>query len=134
MPGMHDSLEKRIDEIRQRDRRYSARAFFFVLEALDFTIEELSQRRRDRHITGKELLMGIRDLARERFGPLAKDVFQQWGILCTEDFGEIVFKLCGAGLLQRRAQDSKQDFEDGFDFDRTFVKEYAPRNPWRSKV
>lgn len=131
---MQDSLETRIQAIRHRDPRYGRRAYEFVLEALDFTLESQRGGRRDRHVGGKELLAGIRDLARERFGPLAKEVFHQWGVHCTEDFGEIVFNLVEEGLLQRRPQDSRRDFEEGFDFEREFEQDYPLRAPWEEST
>ncbi len=128
---MADGLDERIQAIRRRDPRYGRRAYDFVLDALDFTLERMKEAgRRERHISGKELLRGIRDLARERFGPMAKEVFHQWGVRCTEDFGEIVFNLVGEGLLQRRAQDSRKDFADGFDFEREFERGYRLKVPW----
>ncbi|MFN0198499.1 MAG: Minf_1886 family protein, partial [Planctomycetaceae bacterium] len=45
------------------------------------------------HITGQELLAGIRDLAIELYGPMALTVFRHWGVRSTEDFGRIVFEL-----------------------------------------
>ena len=94
------------------------------------TIARLTEDGRNRHIGGRELLAGIRDLARERFGPLAKEVFNHWGILSTEDFGQVVFNMISIGLLQRRAQDSLSDFENGYDFERVFEKDYRVRVPW----
>ena len=128
---MSESLEARILELRTRDARYSKNAYFFVLDALDHTQSLLtSSGQVDRHIGGKELLEGIRNLATERFGALAKEVFNQWGILSTEDFGQVVFNLVHEGLLQRRAQDSLLDFANGYDFEREFEADYDFRAAW----
>ena len=61
---------------------------------------------------------------------MAKEVFNHWGILSTEDFGQVVFNLISVGLLQRRAQDTIQDFADGYDFEHTFEREYRVSVPW----
>jgi len=129
---MSDRLEEAVLDIRRRDSRYAKNAYYFVLEALDFTVQDAlaSSSFRDRHIGGRELLTGIRDFARERFGPMAREVFRQWGVGNTEDFGQIVFNLISSGLLQRRAQDSIEEFEDGYDFEREFETEYRIRVPW----
>jgi len=126
---MSDTLDDRVLELCQRDSRYVRNAYLFVLEALDFTLNEV-ETRRDRHVGGRELLEGIRDLAKARFGLLAKEVFNQWGIRSTEDFGQVVFNLVSEGLLQRRPQDSIHDFADGYDFEREFERDYKAPVPW----
>jgi len=126
---MRESLEDRILDLRARDPRYAKNAYYFVLDALDHTQTSLADEgRKERHIGGRELLEGIRGLARERFGPLAKEVFNQWGIVTTEDFGQVVFNLVHEGLLQRRAQDSILDFANGYDFEREFEQAYDFRS------
>ena len=58
-----------------------------------------------------------------RFGPLAKDVLNFWGVRATEDFGNIVFNLVEAGLLLKTKEDSLADFIDVYDFDAAFEQE-----------
>lgn len=106
-----------LQELVKNDKRYPIQAYFFVFEALDFTIKKIGERR---HITGKELLEGIKDYSLQEFGGLAKMVFNQWGIKKTEDFGEIVFSLVEAGLMSRTETDSREDFKDGYNFDEVF--------------
>jgi uncharacterized repeat protein (TIGR04138 family) len=81
----------------------------------------------ERHVGGRELLEGIKELAADEFGPMAPEVFRQWGIKDTGDFGEMVFNLIEGGLLSRRAQDSRLDFVDGFDFESTFAEKFRER-------
>jgi len=59
-----------------------------------------------------------------RFGPMAKTVFESWGVSTTEDFGEIVFKLIEAGVLGKTDKDSREDFSDVFDFNDVFERQY----------
>lgn len=128
---MNETLEDRILDLQSRDPRYSRNAYFFVLDSLDFSLEQMAAcNKRDSHIGGKELLAGIRDLAKDRFGAMAKEVFNNWGICSTEDFGQVVFNLVTAGMLQRRAQDTLMDFENGYDFEREFQQDYELRVPW----
>jgi len=118
-----DGIEERISELRRRDRRYSRNGYFFVLDALDYTIESLGRDHEtgdSRHIGGKELLAGVQSMAAEKFGPLATVCLERWGIKTTEDVGEVVFNLIDSGLLSRRPSDSRLDFVDGFDFAPTF--------------
>ncbi len=119
----NDGVEERIGEIRRRDRRFGRNAYYFVLDALDHTIVHLGRDAAagdERHIDGHELLEGIRELGADQFGPMASLVFKRWGLRNTEDFGEIVFSLIESGLLSRRAEDSRLDFSNGYEFDSAF--------------
>jgi len=79
---------------------------------------------RQGHVTGRELLAGIRDLARERFGVSARMVLEHWGVKATEDFGEIVFSLVATGILGKTESDSKDDFRAVYDFREVFDREF----------
>ena len=108
-------------EIVRKDGRYSAQAYYFIFDALDFTIQRM---RKVRHVTGKELLEGIRAYATENFGFLARTVLAEWGITATRDFGEIVFNLVEAGLLSRTDKDTIEEFADVFEFAEAFEDEF----------
>ena len=95
-------------KIFRKDPRFSPQAYYFIFDALDFTLQRMGKQR---HVTGKELLEGIRQFAAEHFGFLAKSVLNEWGVRRTQDFGEIVFNLVEAGLLSRTAKDTKADFQ-----------------------
>jgi uncharacterized repeat protein (TIGR04138 family) len=114
---MNDDL---FDVILKKDNRYQLEAYKFVFEALEYTLKKIGTHR---HISGKELLDGIRNYALQQFGPLAKMVFNKWGIHRTDDFGEIVFNLVDAGLLGKTENDSRDDFKDQYDFNDVFKAE-----------
>ncbi len=125
-----DGPDERISEVRRRDRRFARNAYYFTLDALDYTLVHYGKDQltgEDRHVGARELLEGVRDLAAEQFGAMASFVFQQWGVHGTEDFGEIVFNLIDAGLLSRRPEDSRLDFVGGFDFDSVFQQKFRER-------
>jgi uncharacterized repeat protein (TIGR04138 family) len=107
-----------IRRIAARDARYRAEAYPFVLEALDFTIQRRGKGRK--HVSGPELLEGFRDHALQTFGFLARPVLLEWGIATTDDVGEIVFRLIEEDLLQKTADDRREDFHDLFDFAEAF--------------
>jgi len=47
-----------------------------------------------KHVSGQELLEGIREYALKEFGPMVTDgFFEEWGIRSCKDFGEMVFLL-----------------------------------------
>jgi uncharacterized repeat protein (TIGR04138 family) len=83
----------------------------------------------DRHVTGGEVLDGMRHYAQQIFGPLAAQVWRSWGVKDTIDWGHVVFLLVEAGLLNRQESDTVEDFRDGFDFDQAFVDGYRPALP-----
>ncbi|MFH1022401.1 MAG: Minf_1886 family protein [Planctomycetota bacterium] len=116
-PDFDDAILK----IVRKDPRFRPAAYFFMFEALDYVAAKMET---PRHVTGQELLAGIRNLARIRFGFLAKTVFDRWGIHRTADFGAIVFHLVDAGLMGRTDSDTAADFEDGYDFTEAFEQGY----------
>lgn len=140
---MNDAtFQQAVTEICIRDPRYAAECYYFLREALDFTVKALKKPPEgpDRHVTGQELAEGIRQYAVQEFGPLALTVLRTWGIQRTEDFGEIVFNLVGAGKLGKTEKDNRADFANGYDFFEAFAKPYAvdtapsrPRHTRRAK-
>ncbi len=107
----------RVQEICLKDSQYKPEAYLFVLAALHFTVASLAERR---HISGQELLEGIRIYGLAQFGPLTRQVFEHWGIHATEDFGRIVFALVEAKLLGKTEEDSLADFREVYDFSSAF--------------
>ena len=100
---------------------YHEDAYTFVLEAVSFTLRDIGEKR---HITGRELCEGAQKLARERFGPMAKEVLNFWGVRSTGDIGVIVFRLVDAGELSTTEGDSIDDFLDVYDFNEAFERDY----------
>ena len=73
-----------------------------------------------RRITGRELLLGIRQYGLEQFGALARPVFGHWGVRTTEDFGRIVFGLVESRLLRKTEEDRLDNFRDVYLFEEAF--------------
>ena len=109
-----------MDVVLKKDARYQREAYNFTFEALEFTLKRIKEKR---HVSGQELLDGIREYALQQFGPLARMVFNKWGVRKTDDFGEIVFNLVNAGLMGKTEDDSKEDFKDRYDFADVFKME-----------
>ena len=110
-----------IEQMAAEDGRYHPQAFYFVYEALEHKLRRLGERR---HLSAEELLDGLRQLALERFGLLARTVLEQWGVGRTEDVGEMVYLLIEHGLLFKTEKDSKEEFKDVFDFRQAFDESY----------
>lgn len=96
---------------------YHPNAYRFVLEALRYSQRHFE---RPRHVTGKELLAGISELAKKEFGPFVLTVFNEWGIRTTRDFGNIVFQFVEIGEIKRTDEDSIEDFDNVYDFAEEF--------------
>jgi uncharacterized repeat protein (TIGR04138 family) len=117
-----------VNLIRTKDPRYGADAYEFMREALEHTQTGIPRDPHGRacHVTGQQLLAGIREYALARFGPMAMTVLEEWGIHTCPDFGEIVFNMIDQGLLAKTAQDSRADFADGYEFGRAFREPFLP--------
>ena len=105
---------------------YPTTAYRFVREGLSRTVERsqgLESSEADRHISGQQLCMGLREFAIERYGLLAPVVLQSWHVHRTDDFGRIVFAMIDAGLLTKTPQDSFEDFRGVFDFGEAFSRD-----------
>jgi uncharacterized repeat protein (TIGR04138 family) len=122
----YTNTEDFLESILKRDPRYTAAAYFFVREALDHSVRELEA---PRHISGQELLAGIREYALSEYGPVAKRVLGEWGINECIDFGHIVFNLVNEGLLGKTDDDSIEDFSGGYDFTEAFEYPFLPPVP-----
>ena len=122
------TFETTLALILAKDPRYEIEAYLFVKDALDYTQKLVLKPSRDeiRHVSGQELLEGIRAFTLTQFGPMAPTVFEEWGIRRCEDFGEIVFNMVEIGLLAKTEKDSREDFKSGYDFEEAFRKPFLP--------
>ena len=128
------TFDTTLDLILAKDARYHRDAYHFLKDALDHTQKTVARQNREqmRHVSGQELLGGIRDYALSQFGPMTKMVFEEWGIKRCEDFGEIVFNMVEIGLLAKTEKDSRADFESGYDFFEAFRKPFLPSSKLRT--
>jgi uncharacterized repeat protein (TIGR04138 family) len=126
---MHEAnFDEGIDLILTKDSRYRRDAYSFVRDALDYTQKGTPRERREGlHVTGQELLAGIRDYTLAQFGPMAITVLEEWGITRCEDFGEIVFNIVEAGLFSKTDTDSRDDFQNCYTFEDAFRKPFLPQ-------
>ena len=124
----------RIEELVRRDPRYAPEAYEFVFEALTYANKRLGRVRAEagageaaaqaEHVSVPEFFEGLRELALRNFGLMAPTVFRHWGVRRTDDFGEIVFNLIGAGLLDPTTADGRDAFRDHFDLGDDLVRGY----------
>ena len=115
-----------LDRLQERHPRFDARSYICVLQALHSVIKSLEE---PRHVSGKELSEGVKRLALDRFGPMARTVLEHWGIHDTDDVGRVVFAMVEQGILIKQDGDQLQDFTDIFDFEEVFELNY----PWEAQ-
>ena len=125
-----------VELIRKEDARYDRKAYTFVRQGLDHTVKNLkkadpARTQQSQHVSGPELLEGLRVYALDQFGPLAKTVLESWGVHRCADFGEIVFNLIEYRIFSKTENDRREDFTEVFDFDDAFVKPFQPANKQR---
>lgn len=104
-------------------------AFAFVREGLAHTVKALHGEEAvgdagpegTRHVTGRQLCLGLREHAIQKYGMLARLVLSRWGVHCTEDFGRIVYAMIDAGMLRKSERDSFDDFRGVYDFAEAFA-------------
>jgi uncharacterized repeat protein (TIGR04138 family) len=126
---MHEvNFDEVLDQVLATDNRYHRDAYHFIREALDFTQKIVGRENagKVRHVTGQELLNGLRQYALQQYGPMAVTLFEEWGVNHCKDFGEIVFNMVETGLLAKTEKDSREDFRDGYDFTEAFRKPFWP--------
>ena len=78
----------------------------------------------NRNVCGADLCWSLRDLALRRWGMLARVVLKRWNITRTADFGQIVFTMVEAGLLQKEPHDAIEHFGAVYDFDEALNETY----------
>jgi uncharacterized repeat protein (TIGR04138 family) len=128
------NFDEIVDRILARDSRYAREAYHFVRESLDVTQQHIHKNcrdrtdRKDRHVTGQQLLEGIRDYALKSFGPMSLFLLNTWGLYRSDDVGEIVFNLVdhGQGMFGKTENDSRDDFKAAYNFEEAFQLPFLP--------
>ncbi len=120
----------------KEDPRFDRKAYDFIRLGLDHAVKELKKKdatrlTRSRHVSGPELLEGLRVYALEQYGPLSKTVLNSWGVKRCSDFGEIVFNLIEYNVFSKTDNDRREDFTDLYSFDDAFVKPFLPTRTGR---
>ena len=124
------NFDEAVDKIIAQDPRFARDAYHFIRESLDFTQKLISKENRGaiRHVSGQELLDGLRQFALQQYGPMAVTVLEEWGVHTCLDFGDIVFNMVENSLLAKTEKDSREDFQQGYDFTDAFRKPFWPQS------
>ena len=124
-----ETLIRTINRIVKENPRYSVDAYFFIQEAVAYTLA-LNSSSEDghelKHVSCTQLVHGIKRFLLEQFGPLAIDVLKSWSINSTADFGKIVFTMIQYKILVGQKKDSPEDFIKAYDFYEEFIAKFLP--------
>jgi uncharacterized repeat protein (TIGR04138 family) len=132
-------MHQKLDELVRLDPRYAREAYEFLFASLAHTQKLLGRNfarsvppekasdssptgEEECHVTGAQLLLGMRDLALREFGLMARTVFRMWGINQTDD-------LIDANLMSRTPEDNKSDFHAVYDLDEALERNYRIEIP-----
>ena len=131
MPSMNEEFYSIVADLTRKDVRYHPEAYEFVMEALSYSQKKF---KKPKHVTGRELLRGIRNLLLKKFGPMTMTVLKHWGVRATDDFGNIVFNLVEYRILSKDTQDHYESFKNAYDFEEVFNKGYRKQLARRLKA
>ncbi|MEO5715765.1 MAG: Minf_1886 family protein [Luteolibacter sp.] len=122
-------FEQSVVSILKRDRRFDPHAYFFLKDALDFTLKRIAESNNGqaRHVSGPELLAGFRDCALEQFGPMASTLMNEWSVRKCQDVGDMVFHLIEEQVFGKQDSDKKEDFSEVFDFEESLITPFLPK-------
>jgi uncharacterized repeat protein (TIGR04138 family) len=128
-------FEQSVVSILKREKRFDPHAYFFLKEALDFTLKRIADGNsgQARHVSGPELLEGYRDFALEQFGPMAATLMHEWGVRKCQDVGDMVFHLIEEQVFGKQESDRREDFSECFDFEDALVNPFLPKRKIASR-
>ena len=118
--------------VAKREQRFDVGAYFFLKDALDFTVKRVMDNNNGehRHVSASELLIGFRDLAQQEFGPMASTMMSEWGLSSCTDIGQMVFLLIEEGVFGKQDSYTREDFADLFTLLDTLEAPFLPKeNP-----
>ena len=104
-------FDVKIASLLEHETAYTADAYRFVAEAVNYTVGKLPAHR---HVSALELLKGARELAVEKYGAVACEVMRDFGLNRATDVGKVVYLLISVGLLSASEEDDQSDFEVDF--------------------
>jgi uncharacterized repeat protein (TIGR04138 family) len=126
-----------VRRICERDKRFVPALYFFVRHGLDYLVKKRAEESQQaagtphQHISGRQLLEGLREYALSEYGPAAYALLTRWGIQKSSDFGDIVFSLIAENMLGKSPNDRREDFDNGFDLELGLLEPFEPQTRTR---
>lgn len=111
---MNQQFYEKIADCIAKHPNYAPEAYELVADAVTYTVKKLEKQR---HVSALELLQGIREYAKMKYGAVYETVLKRWGLHTALHVGEVVYLLIGAELLAASAEDSPEDFNVEFSWE-----------------
>ena len=112
MAAPNKEYDLKLARLLARNGRYPREAYEFVQASVVRAVKATGH---CRHITAREILLHLCELAVAEFGPMAAAVLAEWRLKYASDIGAIVFALIREQILCADEQDSPEDFNIDFD-------------------
>ena len=124
----HNQFEHAVSAIVAKESRFQPGAYFLIREVLDFTVDRLTKETGDeqRHVSGRELLIGFRDYILKEYGPMGATLLKDWGVTKCRHVGEIVFLFIEHGVFGKQDSDTLDDFNEIYEFEEAFTNPFLP--------
>ncbi len=90
-----------------KDSRYKLSAYVLILSSLDYSRSKCEE---SDDLSASEIVDAVSELAIMKYGPMALEVVEGWGIFSARDVGNIVYNLIDIDILKRDEKDSLDDF------------------------
>lgn len=125
----HNRFEEAVRTICRSDKRFKMDGYHFLRDALEHTVETLrsDETEENRHVTGREMVQGVVELALKEYGSMALPVLTTWGVERDEDIGTMVFNLIDAGAFRKSDGDSPDDFRNVVNLKEELLKPFRPK-------
>ena len=121
----HDALQSILAE----HPEYSPDAYRFLYLATNPTagaVHDTLEARPPRHLSAREYHAAVCNLALKEFGPMARSVFNFWGLKTTQDIANATYYLIDAGIFSKQRHETKEDFLPLPDLGKTLEKPILP--------
>lgn len=96
-----------------RHKEYHPNAYQFLYLATNpasYAVRVNKKGRQPKHLTAAEYYAALCRLAQQEYGPLARTVFEYWGLKTTQDVANATYFLIEAGIFCKQEQESREDF------------------------
>ena len=126
------TFEEAVKKSFELDPRFHPAAYDFVRDALQVAVKRFRGGDEMKHVSGQELLEGVREHALKEYGPMALTILEQWGVTKGLHIGNIVYNLIEVGYFGRSKGDSLDDFDNGYSFEDAFTEPFLPTSAKRA--
>lgn len=128
--NLKGTFEEIVDRFLIEDPRYPLKAYLFVRDGFEEITDEQEDdaESKNKQLSAKNLSIGLKNYALDKYGPMASFILREWGINATEDFGEIVYNLIDMGLFSQSKGDKKSDFLSLFDLQKELKRPFGNPN------